>query len=592
MAYFKFTGRQSVTLGTTFAALQGINDTSGISYYDDGERYQLISVDANNGGLGANHRSAQFDIASDALGNSWITGVTVGAAAGPILACQGIRIASSITYENVYDAAASAELEQILADLFQGDDKFDVSADVSAVWGDYQVAPGGALQRLGDDIFRLSAVTLPTGSLSVSVYGDAQTVGKGANIVGGNDTVLALGVTVSLTIYGDFGTVSGSVRYGNDRLVGGTQNDVIYGDSPTSTVAGGSDHLSGGAGDDKLYGGGGNDFLNGGSGLDQVYGGDGDDTLVGGEGKDILNGGAGFDIASYAGSSVVASTMVVDLEDYTRNSADALGDYTPDVEGIRGRDYVTYGDDLRGDANANRLWGLRGNDILIGRGGNDTLDGGDGADTLAGGVGNDTYVSDGQDSIREFANEGIDTVKSSATYTLGANLEKLVLLGTAAISGTGNGLANTITGNTGANAIFGGGGNDTIRGGEGNDRLNGAAGNDVLTGNAGKDTFVFNSALNGSTNVDRITDFSVVDDRIQLDNAVMSGLGNSLGTLANAKFWASTSGLAHDASDRIIYETDTGKLFYDADGNGSGGRVLFAVLKANLALTASDFDII
>ncbi|MGO4842881.1 calcium-binding protein, partial [Rhizobiaceae sp. 2RAB30] len=87
-------------------------------------------------------------------------------------------------------------------------------------------------------------------------------------------------------------------------------------------------------------------------------------------------------------------------------------------------------------------------------------------------------------------------------------------------------------------------------------------------------------------------DFNVPQDTIRLDNAVMAGLGTTLGTLAAAKFWKSATGLAHDADDRIIYETDTGKLFYDSNGNAAGGAIHFATLAPYLALTYADFQVI
>ncbi|MBP2238491.1 Ca2+-binding RTX toxin-like protein [Sinorhizobium kostiense] len=69
----------------------------------------------------------------------------------------------------------------------------------------------------------------------------------------------------------------------------------------------------------------------------------------------------------------------------------------------------------------------------------------------------------------------------------------------------------------------------------------------------------------------------------------MTKLGAKLGTLSADMFWKSTSGAAHDAKDRIFYEIDTGKLFYDSNGNAAGGAVHFATLSANLALTNADF---
>lgn len=148
-------------------------------------------------------------------------------------------------------------------------------------------------------------------------------------------------------------------------------------------------------------------------------------------------------------------------------------------------------------------------------------------------------------------------------------VEVLEILGTAAINGTGNALANTIVGAAAANT------------------LNGLQGADVLSGGAGADAFVFSTAL-GAGNIDRITDFSVVADTIRLDDAVFSRI--AAGALAVSAFVANSSGLAADAADRIIYETDTGALWYDADGSGvASTRVQFATLSAGLALTSADF---
>jgi Ca2+-binding RTX toxin-like protein len=99
---------------------------------------------------------------------------------------------------------------------------------------------------------------------------------------------------------------------------------------------------------------------------------------------------------------------------------------------------------------------------VTGNAADNLLDGGAGADTLVGGAGNDTYVVDNAgDVVTEAASAGTDLVQSSVTYTLGANIENLTLIGVSAINGTGNTLDNVLIGNGAANTLAGGAGNDT-----------------------------------------------------------------------------------------------------------------------------------
>lgn len=145
-----------------------------------------------------------------------------------------------------------------------------------------------------------------------------------------------------------------------------------------------------------------------------------------------------------------------------------------------------------------------------------------------------------------------------------------------------------LEGGTGDDSLWGGAGADTLLGGDGRDVLYGEAGLDILTGGAGADRFVFNTAI-GSGNVDTITDFSVVDDTIVLENAIFTAL-RSTGTLSSSAFYAGTA--AHDSTDRIIYNPNTGALIYDADGTGSAAGVQVAQLTTGLALQSSDFAVI
>jgi hypothetical protein len=157
-----------------------------------------------------------------------------------------------------------------------------------------------------------------------------------------------------------------------------------------------------------------------------------------------------------------------------------------EVNNITGTDakdtiYGLGGDDI--------LNGGAGDDTLYGGAGNDMMYGGAGNDMMVGGAGNDTYfVDDIGDKVIEKSGEGIDTVVSTISYTLGANLENLSLSGIADITGTGNSLNNTIIGNAGNNTLNGGGGNDKLVGGAGMDTLIGGSGNDMLDGGDGMDT--------------------------------------------------------------------------------------------------------
>jgi Ca2+-binding RTX toxin-like protein len=219
---------------------------------------------------------------------------------------------------------------------------------------------------------------------------------------------------------------------------------------------------------------------------------------------------------------------------------------------------------LWGNASANQITGNAGNNIIDGKAGNDTMTG------LAG---NDTYfVDSASDSIVDSA--GTDTVKASITYTLGAGLAVEVLQAattTAAINLTGNELAQRVIGSNMANTI------------------NGGLGNDTLTGSGGNDNFLFNTALNSTTNRDTITDYNTIADTIRLENTgIFTALGT--GTLSASRFVVGTAAL--DSADRIIYNKTTGVLSYDADGSGAGAAIQFAVLTNKATLTNADFVII
>ncbi|KQT10531.1 hypothetical protein ASG40_20115 [Methylobacterium sp. Leaf399] len=202
--------------------------------------------------------------------------------------------------------------------------------------------------------------------------------------------------------------------------------------------------------------------------------------------------------------------------------------------------------------------------MITGNAGANVLNGLVGADTMSGGAGSDTYYVDNvSDRAIEATGAGTDLVYAAVSYSLaGSDLENLTLTGTGNLNGTGNSLANVIIGNDGAN---------------------------ILTGGAGADTFVFRTAL-GSGNLDRIADFSVVDDTVQLTRSVFTALG--AGPLAEAAFKDLSTGAA-DANDRILYDKVMGALSYDADGNGTASAaVQFATIDNKAALTHLDFFIV
>ncbi|MDO6963643.1 calcium-binding protein [Rhizobium alvei] len=137
--------------------------------------------------------------------------------------------------------------------------------------------------------------------------------------------------------------------------------------------------------------------------------------------------------------------------------------------------------------------------------------------------------------------------------------------------------------------LNGGNGNDRLMTGAGDDQISGDLGNDTIMGGAGEDEFYFVTSLDPRRNVDRILDFNPTDDQFELGARVFEGL--ALGRLATGAFTANKQGLALDADDRIIYETDTGRLLFDADGKGGEGARLFAIVSKDLVLTNRDFEI-
>ncbi|WP_158596033.1 beta strand repeat-containing protein [Oleomonas cavernae] len=317
----------------------------------------------------------------------------------------------------------------------------------------------------------------------------------------------------------------------NELHVGSGDDDILNG-------AGGKDHLKGIGGDDTLIGGPGGDILDGGEGIDtasfvgalggvnvqlltggatgpgigndtlfsieNVIGSQFDDFIIGSFGNNRLDGGAGADLMD---ASLGDDTYVVDNVGDTLGEDPNEGNDTVETRlaaltlfaNVENLTYVGSGNfsatgnklanNIEGGSGDDALNGSLGNDVLYGGAGHDELNGGRGTDTLHGGTGDDTYIVDHPgDVVEEAVGEGLDTVETTLNYTLGDNVDALLLRGTGALSGTGNGLANTLTGNAANNTLSGLGGDDTLLGKGGNDKLLGAEGADLLDGGTGDDS--------------------------------------------------------------------------------------------------------
>ena len=321
-----------------------------------------------------------------------------------------------------------------------------------------------------------------------------------------------------------------------------------------------------------------NDVLVGGAGADQLSGLAGNDTLDGGLGADILIGGTGNDTYNVDNTEdQVIEDTAAGIDTVVAASSYVL---TANVEKL------TLSGSLAINATGNDL-----QNTLTGNAANNILDGGTGADTMVGGSGNDTYYVDHTaDLIAELSAAGTDTVLAAVSYVLLRHVENLTLLNSlTALYATGNAEHNTLTGNAENNTLTGFAGNDTLLGGNGNDLLYGGLGNDILNGGAGLDILVFNGKIS-STNIDQIVNFSAVDDTIWLDKNIFKAFAAS-GRITDEAFNFGSG--ATQSDDRIIYNTQTGALLYDADGLGGAVAMQFAQLTGLTdSLSASDFYVI
>ncbi len=310
------------------------------------------------------------------------------------------------------------------------------------------------------------------------------------------------------------------------------------------------------------------DVLEGTTEDDRINGLGGNDTMMGLPGNDTyIVGQAGDEVLEAVGDgtdtirSTVSYALPIHVENLTLAGAAAI--------------------DGTGNALANRI---------TGNGAANTLNGRAGADRMFGRGGNDTFIVDAAgDIVNEAPGGGIDAVRSTVTHTLRPNVENLVLIGNAAVNGTGNELANSLRGNGAANILNGREGDDTLGGGAGNDRLVGGPGNDQLSGGPGEDAFQFDAPLDAATNQDRILDFNPAADVMRLIGATFPEL-SAEGTLPASAF--ANGIVASGAAVRILYDPATGNLRYDGDGSGPGDSIRFGRLVNTPAISNTDFTVI
>jgi len=312
--------------------------------------------------------------------------------------------------------------------------------------------------------------------------------GSGAVVIRGNagDNSLAGGAGAD-SLYGGLGNDTYGVNSALDKIddEGGTDTVVA---SATYSIAAmnGIENLTLGGTAAKATGNGGANVLTGNASANTLDGGAGADTMIGGNGADTYivdnDGDVVTDTVAGAAGGIDQVNTSVDFSLVDTQIENAT------VSGATGRF-------LTGNGLANKLSGGTGND---------SLDGGTGNDSLAGGQGDDAYFVDSTgDKITEVANQGIDTVHSSISYSIAAapTLENITLTGLAAVNATGNGGNNILIGNVAANVLTGGAGDDSLSGGGSNDSLDGGAGTDTAVYGGNRDDYTISIAGGGSFRV-------------------------------------------------------------------------------------------
>lgn len=391
---------------------------------------------------------------------------------------------------------------------------------------------------------------------------------------------------------------------GNLNGNGNTLNNVILGTSGNNILDGGAgaDSLTGGLGDDTYYVDNSGDVIteNSGEGTDLVYasasctlsadvenltltgngaingtGNASDNTIIGNAGINILNGAAGNDLINGGGG---ADTMIGGLGDdayFVDNTSDVITENSGEgTDSVSSSATYTLSSDVENltltGISAINGTGNASDNTITGNTSNNVIDGKAGVDTMIGGLGNDSYFVDNVgDVVTEFLNQGTDIVQSTVTYTIGVNIEKLTLIGTDNIDGTGNNLNNLITGNAGNNVLDGGTGNDTLAGGLGNDTyyIDGTSDVVIEALNQGTDTVI--SSISGTlgANIENLTltgTGNLNGTGNTLDNVILGTSGNNI-----LDGGAGADSLTGGLGDDTYYIDNTGDVITENSGEGT-----------------------
>jgi Ca2+-binding RTX toxin-like protein len=390
----------------------------------------------------------------DADGNSFnLTGISLDASTVDNLLSNSSDLTDLLNLVSNYANAGISITGDESANIITG----DIGKDILNGNGGDDVLDGGAgVDKLiggnGDDTYIVDLVRTGTTAANYKVALQ-DTITETAVAGSGTDTVILRGTFTEPTTFTTL-TLGANLENLDASLTADTKLNLT-GNALANTLTGNDE----------------DNILDGGAGVDTLIGGLGDDTYI-------------LDLKATAGVLSIEDTVVefngtTDGSDTiklrgtaTLSSATELT-LDGDWESIEVLDASATGStklNLTGNNLGNTLIGNAAVNALTGGTGDDTLNGGAGADTMSGGDGDDIYIVDNiADQVIENDDEGVDWIKTSVSYTLGANLENLELTGTAAINGTGNSLDNVITGNAGNNILDGKGGIDTLIGGKGND---------------------------------------------------------------------------------------------------------------------------